>query len=141
VTVEDTVSWRGVTGEIVVYPDSLVSGYRDRDRTARVSVFGTYTWQQIRFHIDSLAGVQPGDTIRATVHGRFSFRGVETPTSGPLIARREAVGLRVLARLVMAPSDLIEIYGAPAQLLKLGTSTGVWHAIYFGVDVVLQASP
>lgn len=141
ITVDDTLTWRGVRGTVSVRLDSLTSGLDLRDQTARRVVFNTTVYREIRFDIDSLGNIQPGDTLRAGIHGTFKFRDVERPSVGTIEAWREPAGLRVLAKLEMVPVDLVDVYGVSIHDIRLGLTSGVWHRIHFGVDAVLVRDP
>lgn len=138
VTADDTLTWHGLHGTIRVDPTKLVSGLPLRDRTAIRDIFQTWKWPYITFVIDSISPVAPADTLRGKLYGRWFFRDVELPTAAPFTAWRETPGLRVRARLDMAPADLVEVYGVSIVNMRLGLSHGVWSRIHYGVDVILR---
>ena len=140
-TAADTVNWRGVKGTIWIKPDSLYSGLWARDRTANRDIFGIYNWPEIKFVVDSLADLVPGDTVRGNAYGSFFFRNVETPTVAALSMWRDPLGLRVMTRVSMVPTDLVEVYGVSIHGIRLGLSSGNWQLIWFGVDAILNPSP
>jgi len=141
-TATDTISWKGVKGTVLIRPDSLYSGLRARDRTANADIFGVALWPEIRFEVDSLGSLVPGDTVRGYAYGKFFFRNVETPTAAPIqIFRESPAGLRILARVEMVPTDLVEVYGVSIHGVRLGLSSGGWQMIHFGVDAILKPTP
>ncbi len=140
-TAADTVKWRGVTGTIWIRPDSLYSGLWARDRTANADIFGIARWPEIKFVVDSLADIVLGDTVRGHAYGTFFFRNVETPTVALLSMWRDPLGLRVMARVGIVPTDLVEVYGVSIHGIRLGLSSGNWQMIWFGVDAILNPSP
>lgn len=76
----DTIYWRNTQGLIVVQSDALTIGQDMRDEYARKVITETRRYPNIRFFIDSLTQVTPGDTLRATVVGTFEFREVRHAT-------------------------------------------------------------
>lgn len=140
VTADDTLTWRGLRGTIQVDPTKLVSGLPHRDRTALRDIFQPHKWRYIKFVIDSISDITPADTIRGLLYGRWFFRDVELPTASPFTAWHEAPGLRVRARLNMAPLELHEVYGVSIVNIRLGLMRGVWERIHYGVDVILRPS-
>lgn len=138
---EDTITWRGVHGQVTVFPDSMVSGLPLRDQMARRVVFASGIYPEIRFIIDSLIDVQPGDTLRANAVGTFALRNVTRPMAAKVRAWREPIGLRVIARLDMLPHDLVEVYEVSSRQVMLGVGSGVWRMLHFGVDAVLKPAP
>jgi len=119
----------------------LVSGLPQRDKAADEQVFGTDRWHTIKFEIDSLGNAVPGDTLRGNIYGRFFFRSVEAPTVARFWAWHEPAGLRVLTRLDMIPTDLVDVYDVSIHNIRLGLTHGVWRMIHFGVDAVLKPEP
>lgn len=134
----DAATWKDTRGLIVLNPDSLITGLNMRDEYARKAVLETLRYPDIRFTIDSLADVAPGDTLRARVSGVFEFRGVKQAMTAPAKAWREAGGLRVTARFDIAPADLVNVYGISNVALGLGVGGLVWKIVHLGVDVVLK---
>ena len=53
-------------------------------------------------------------------------------------AWHEQGGLRVVTRLDMIPTDLVDVYSVPIVNIRLGMMPGIWQMIHFGVDVVLN---
>jgi hypothetical protein len=141
VSADDTLTWHGLHGTIRVDPTKLVSGLPLRDRTALRDIFQPHRWPYITFVIDSVSNVTPADTVRGLLYGRWFFRDVELPTASPFTAWHETPGLRVRARLSMAPLDLHEVYGVSIVNIRLGLMRGVWERIHYGVDVILKPAP
>jgi hypothetical protein len=137
VTVGDSVRWAGVRGTIGVRTEHLFNGMAMRDAYARKAVYGTSKYPEVRFHIDSLAAVQPGDTLRANAVGAFEFRGVRTPMSVPVEAWPEAGGLRVRGRFDIPAPELVSVYGVSRFALGLSLGTHIWKTLHLGFDVVL----
>ena len=109
-----------------------------RDNYARKAVMQSDHYPDIRFRIDSLTGLQHGDTIRAMAVGQFELRGVSTPTVVPVKAWKEAGGLRVTGKFTIRPTQLIETYKVSQLTLGLGVGTGIWKLLHMGFDVVLR---
>jgi hypothetical protein len=138
ITADDTLTWHGLQGLIKIDPTQLESGLDLRDRTAVKTIFMPWKWPFIRFQIDSLGDVTGTDTLKGNIYGTFFFRDVEKPDKAPFKAWREALGLRVTARLEMLPVDLVEAYGVGLENMRLALMPGVWRRIYFGVDAILK---
>ena len=137
----DTVRWDHTQGLIRLKADDLVTGLDMRDRYARQAVMATANYPDIRFSIDSLTDVRPGDTLRATVTGIFEFRGVRRPVAASARAWHEAGGLRVTAQFAQPARDLVTVYGVSQVALGLGVGGLVWKVIYLGIDVILRRVP
>jgi hypothetical protein len=137
----DTVRWEKTQGLIRVRADDLITGLDMRDHYARQAVMATANYPDIRFSIDSLTDVRPGDTLRATVIGVFEFRGVRRQVAAPAKAWHEAGGFRVTARFTQPPRDLVTVYGVPQVALGLGVGGLVWKLMYMGIDVILKRMP
>jgi hypothetical protein len=133
----DTMNWRGTRGEIRILPDSLVTGNDMRDKFARKAVFETAKYREIRFQIDSLSNVQPGDTIRAVAHGALELHGARVATSAPVKAWREAGGMRVQTQLQFPADDLTHVYGFSKLSLGMGVTLGRWNTVFMGIDAIL----
>lgn len=138
VKVEDASAWRGVRGAVVVRAEALVTGLRMRDDYASRAVLQSARYPEISFRIDSLAAVQPGDTLRAEVVGMFELHGVAEPMRVPVKAWREAGGLRVTGRFDVRATELLDKYGLSRWALGLGVGTNIWKIVHMGVDVVLR---
>src|SRR5688572_25266384 len=70
----DTLSWTAA-GTVTIAAESLVMGNDVRDAFTRHSILQTGKYPGIRFSLEKLVGMQPGDTIRGTAVGTFEFRG------------------------------------------------------------------
>jgi hypothetical protein len=137
----DTSRWSGVRGEVMILPDSLDTGLEMRTVYARKAIFETHKYRQIRFVLDSLSAVQPGDTIRAMAHGTMELHGVHTPIMAPVKAWRVPQGLRVQTQFEFPAEDLTDVYQMSRMALEMGTALGRWNTVYMGVDVILRRSP
>ena len=137
ITALDTTNWKGLKGEIRILPDSLVTGNDMRDKFSRKSVFETAKYREIKFTIDSLTNVQPGDTLRATAVGTFELHGTKVPASAPVIAWREAGGLRVRTQMEFPAHDLTKVYGFSKLSLGMGVTLGRWETVFMGIDAIL----
>lgn len=138
IEVADTAGWRGAHGSIVLRADALVTGLEMRDVYARRAVLQTTKYPEIRFTIDSLTQVEGGETIRALAVGTFELRGRTQPMTVPIVASRQAGGLRVRAQFEIPVKALIETYGVPKTVMGLATHPAVWGGIRVGVDVVMS---
>jgi hypothetical protein len=140
VIVYDTVSWRGVRGEVTVKTEALFTGNDQRDAYARHTILDTKRYPVARFRIDSLMAVtRRADTLRGTAVGVFTLRDVEKPMTAALQAWPAAGGLRVLARLRIDAKNLVTEWGLSKQALGLGVATSIWYYLFVGVDVVLRS--
>lgn len=138
VSVGDTVSWTGVEGQVTVLADSLFTGLKMRDSYAGKKVLEAHKYPEIRFNLDRLADVQPGDTLRATAVGTFELHGVAQPVQAPLSAWYESGALRVRARWQMDAQDLVKVYGMSKWALGMGVTMRRWKTAHMGVDLVLR---
>jgi hypothetical protein len=134
----DTLTWSAAGGPVTIAAEALVTGNDVRDAFTRRSILQTSKYPNIRFTLEKLEGVQPGDTIRATAIGTFEFRGVQTPVSAPVVAWREARGLRVQARFQLDPDDLVQVYGISRFALGLGIGMKLWKEMHVGIDAILR---
>jgi hypothetical protein len=138
VTADRGGRWQGAKGKIVVTPDSLESGLAMRDGYERDHVLDTFRYPTIEFSIDSLVEVQPGDTIRAIAVGTLSLHGVTTTQRVPVVAWREAGGMRVQGRFAFDAQDLVKVYQMSKWALGLGVIMHRWKVVYLGLDLVLK---
>jgi hypothetical protein len=138
IVTSDAASWSGTKGLIVVQADALTIGQPVRDDYAKRAIFDVRRYPDLRFTIDSLTGVVPGDTLRAGIAGSFEFRGVKKPVTGMGRAWPEAGGLRVTARFDMTPDDLTDTFGLSKLAMGLGVASAVWQHVHAGVDLVLK---
>lgn len=141
VTAGDTVSWTGVTGRVALLPDSLLMGLTMRDAFLRKKLFETHKYGEIRFTLDSLIAVQPGDTLRATAIGIYELRGVRQPIESSVLAWRESGVLRVLAQWKMDAQDLVKVYGMSRWALGLAVALRRWRIVHMGVDLMMTPEP
>jgi hypothetical protein len=140
VSAADATTWQGLTGTISVKPSFLTSGLKIRDAYTN-DLLDVTKYPEIKFRIDSVRAVQPGDTTRATVIGVFMLHGVETPMAVPVRAWKEAGGLRVLGKFDIDARDLVEVYNLSKWKLGLGVQTNIWQTLHLGFDVVLREAP
>ena len=136
----DTTSWSSVKGEITIMPDSLSTGMEMRDSFSRKAVFEVPKYRHIRFNIDRLENVQPGDTIRAVAVGTLELHGVKKEMKAPVKAWREAGGLRVQTQFNFPADDLTRVYNFSKFALGMGVTLGRWQTVHMGVDVLLKKS-
>ncbi|MGH7504889.1 MAG: YceI family protein, partial [Longimicrobiales bacterium] len=120
VTLEDSADLSSARGEITVVADSLVTGLDMRDAFARKAVFQTRAHPHIRFTIDSLTEVQPGDTTRAVAVGSFELHGVSTPMEADVVLSDLPGGLRVRARFSVPARQLTRLFDMSAAALGMG---------------------
>jgi hypothetical protein len=137
ITTLDLNNWRGTKGEIRILPDSLVTGNEMRDKFSRKSVFETPKYREIKFQIDSLTNVLPGDTIRATAVGVLELHGTRVPASAPVKAWKVANGLRVQTQLEFPANELTSVYNFSKLALGMGVTLGRWKTVYMGIDAIL----
>src|SRR5688500_16794271 len=64
----DTTTWKGLRGGVIVLPDSLDAGLGMRSLYARKAIFETHNLREIRFVLDSVGSMQPGDTVRGVAY-------------------------------------------------------------------------
>ena len=108
-----------------------------RDAFARRAVLETQRYQYIKFSIDSVSGVQLGDTLRGTFHGVLTLVGTDRPFSGPVKGWMEGNNLRVQGQLKIPAMAMITEFGVSRYSLGLGVRTGIWRTIFTGVDLLL----
>lgn len=138
VTAADPAIWSGVHGTVVVAADRLITGLRLRDKYARSAVLETGKYPEVRFTVDSLVAVQPGDTIRAVAAGTLEVHGVQKAVSVPVRAWHDGGGLRVLGQFQFPAPDLVYEYGMSRMALGLGVILGRWKTVHLGADLVLR---
>ncbi|MGH9836985.1 MAG: hypothetical protein ACRD9Y_28495, partial [Blastocatellia bacterium] len=98
----------------------------------------TTRYPELRFTIDSLVDVQPGDTLRATAVGVFEAHGVRHPARAPVVAWRDPAGFRVRAQFSVPATALIEEFKMSRWALGMGVVSRRWNTVYMGVDVILR---
>jgi hypothetical protein len=133
----DSVQWRDIRGIIVVQAAALVTGEHQRDDFARKRVLETDLFPDIRFEIDSLTGVDLGDTLDAVAVGTFELHGVRQPAAVPIKAWREPLGLRVTGQWAFPAPSLVSVYHISKYPLGLGVGMQIWRWIHMGFDVIL----
>lgn len=138
IVASDTVTWRGVRGLISIRADAFVTGLTARDEYAKKAVLQSPMYPDVRFHLDSLTNVQPGDTLTATAMGALELHGVIEQEVVQLRAWREAGGLRIQGKFRMPPTDLIEKYKVSRLVLGLGVGTAIWKILHLGFDIILR---
>ena len=137
ITAADATTWRGLTGTIAIKPSMLTSGLKLRDAYTN-DLLDVTKYPEIKFRIDSVRAVQPGDTTRATVVGVLMLHGVETPMAVPVRAWKEMGGVRVKGQFDIGATDLIDVYNLSKYKLGLGVQTNIWQTLHLGFDVVLR---
>src|SRR5688572_6054164 len=140
VTVSDVASWGGVRGQIAIRGDHLTSGLKLRDAYTD-DLLDLQKFPEIKFRIDSVRAVHPGDTTRGSVVGVLMLHGIETPMSVPIRSWTEAGGTRVPGKFDIDAKDLIDVYQLSRWKLGLGVQTNIWQTLHLGFDVVLREAP
>lgn len=138
VTIADPAQLRGVRGTVTVLADSLTTGLTMRDAYERRAVLQTTRYPEITFTIDSLTEVQHGDTIHAIAVGTLSLHGASAPVRAPVIATRDAAGLRVRTQFSIPAPALTEVYQMSKVALGMGVMMKRWKTVHMGVDVILR---
>lgn len=141
IEVGDPGRWTRVRGSITVLADSLVTGLDLRDSFARRKVFETHRYPAVRFVLDTLREVQPGDTIRAIAAGTLELHGVARPVLASVKAWDEAGALRVQAHLWIPAKELTAVYNMSEWALGLGVTLGRWQEVHMGADLILRPEP
>jgi hypothetical protein len=141
VVVADTAKWSGVSGEVSVRADALISGEDNRDEFTREKILQTNTYPDVKYRIDSIVDVRRSrDTLRAMAHGVLTLRGVTQPAVASLRFWPEEGGMRVLGKLRIPAHDLIPVYGVSGLALGLGVGVRIWEHVYMGVDLMMRPS-
>jgi hypothetical protein len=140
VTAADTVSWRGVQGDIAIRTENLRTGLDFRDEYARKAIYASDQFPEMRFHIDSLVNVRrmPGDSMVGTAFGTYTFRSVPMAMQIPVRIHRVGGGLRVRGQAFLPAHTLTDTWGISRLALGLSVALNVWRELHFGVDVVLR---
>lgn len=140
VTATDSTNWRGVRGTIAIKSEHLRTGLDFRDEYARKAIYGSNSYPEIKFQIDSLINVRRGakDSTFATAVGILEIRGVKSPMTIPVLVRHTAGGIRVQGRTHVPASFLTEKYGISPLALGMSVGLRVWKDLWMGVDVVLR---
>lgn len=142
VTITDTTKWSGVTGEVAVLVEGLVTGEDNRDEYAREKILQANQFPEVKYHIDSIAEVRVNrDTVRAMGYGTLTLKGTKQPNiKSSLKFWHEEGGMRVLGKLRFDAIDLIEKYGISSFALGLGVGVRMWEHVYLGVDLLMRPS-
>lgn len=139
VVAPDTLTWRGVRGEVAVKADLLFSGHDQRDTYTRESVLEAQRYPEIRFAIDSIVGVtRQGDTLSGSAVGIFSLHGVDRPMAAAVRIWSESGGLRVLGKFTIPARAMVEEYGLSSHALGLGVGVRIWRDLFMGVDLLMR---
>jgi hypothetical protein len=140
VTVNDTSNWSGVSGDVSVKVEGIVTGEDNRDEYAREKILQTTQYPEVSYHIDSIAEVRESrDTVRAMGYGTLTLKGVKQPNiKSSLRFWPEEGGLRVLGKLRFDALDLINVYGISSFALGLGVGVRMWEHVYLGVDLLMR---
>jgi hypothetical protein len=136
-SVGDTTNWSGVRGLVLIRAEALVTGLNMRDEYARRRILQTLDYPDIRFVVDSLANVRPGDTLRADAVGVLELHGVKRPWVVPLKAWHEPLGLRVTGTFEFPATDMVDVYHIPEYPLALGVQLQIWKTLHLGIDAIL----
>ena len=137
VELSDTTALKLAGAQISVMADSLVTGLDMRDAYARRQVLQTHQYPAIRFTVDSLTQVVPGDTMKAVAVGTFELRGVRQPMTSPIKVWREPDGIRVQSHFKIPAQDLVNVYEMSRLALGMGVRMGQWEYLHLGVDMLL----
>ena len=140
VTVNDTTNWSGVTGDVSVKVEGLVTGEDNRDEYAREKILQVVQYPEVSYHIDSVTQVRISkDTVRAYGYGTLTLKGVKQPNVvSNLRFWPEEGGMRVLGKLRFDATDLTSVYGISSFALGLGVGVRVWEHVYLGVDLLMR---
>lgn len=138
VEVGDPDRWGDVRATIRVLPDSLVTGLDLRDSFARRRVFETHRYPEIRFVLEALRDVRPGDTLRAVAEGTLELRGVPRAVLANVKAWEEDGALRTQAQFWIPAKELTRTFNMSEWALGLGVTLGRWQEVHMGVDLILR---
>jgi polyisoprenoid-binding protein YceI len=137
-TTVDTRNWKQVHGAVRVMADSLTMGANMRDKFMHHAVLNTDTHPDLRFTIDSLILVQPGDTIHAVAVGTFEVHGTRHPVTAPAVAWHEGDNLRVQAQFGVSAKAMTEQYNMSRYALSMGVVLARWNTLHMGVDLFFR---
>lgn len=126
-----------VSAQVSVLADSLITGLDMRDAYARRRVLETKMYPALRFAVDSLTAVTPGDTLRATAVGTFEAHGVRVPMQSPIKVWREGGGIRVQSHFFIPARDLIDVFDMSPLALGMGVRMMEWNELHMGIDILL----
>jgi hypothetical protein len=127
-----------VSANVSVLADSLITGLDMRDTYARKKVLETRQYPAIRFTVDSLTEVVPGDTMKAIAIGTFEAPGVRTPMKSPIKVWREGGGIRVQSHFSFPASHLHSVFNMNPLALGMGVRMMEWNELHMGVDMLLM---
>jgi polyisoprenoid-binding protein YceI len=140
VVAPDTVTWRGLRGEVTVKADLLTSGQSQRDAYTRETVLEIQKYPEIRFAIDSLVSVtRQADTLSGSAVGEFSLHGVTKPMVAAVRVWHEGGGLRVVGKFRIPARSMVQEYGLSSRALGLGVGVRIWQELFMGVDLLLRS--
>jgi hypothetical protein len=137
-TAADTRTGKQVHGAVRVMADSLTMGANMRDKFMHHAVLNTDTHPDLRFVIDSLILVQPGDTIHAVAVGTFEVHGTRHTVTAPTVAWREGDGLRVQAQFGVSAKAMTEEFNMSRYALSMGVVLARWNTLHMGVDLYFR---
>ena len=137
-TTADAQSWKQVHGAIRVMADSLTMGANMRDKFMHHAVLNTDTHPDLRFVIDSLIMVQPGDTIHAVAVGTFEVHGTRHTVTAPAVAWREGDNLRVQAQFGVSAQAMTNEFNMSRYALSMGVVLARWNTLHMGVDLFFR---
>jgi hypothetical protein len=131
-------TWRGAHGSVRVRVDSLTMGANMRDKFMHSTILHSGRYPELRFTLDSLVGVVPGDTVRALAWGIFDVHGRQDTVIAPVLVWKDGDGLRVQAKFGVAAKNMIDKYGMSRWALSLGVVLKRWNTLNMGVDLFLR---
>lgn len=137
-TTADARTWKQVRGTVRVIADSLTMGANMRDKFMHHAVLNTDTHPDLRFTLDSLILVQPGDTIHAVAVGTFEVHGTRQSVTAPAVAWRDGDGLRVLAQFGVSAKAMTDQYNMSRYALSMGVVLARWNTLHMGVDLYFR---
>jgi hypothetical protein len=138
ITVEDAGTLSGAKGTMTVKLDALQTGFHLHDSFMHEILGVTKNSPPAEFRIDSLSGVQRGDTTRAIAHGTLQLHAAVRSFDVPLKMWQTPEGLRVTGRFSMPALDMVDVYHLSRFKLGLGVGAGIWKFLYMGFDVILK---
>ena len=140
--VPDTVSWRGIRGNIVIQAEDIASGQAMRDSYMRKLILESSQYPQIRVTLDSVAGVtrSSGDTLRGQGLATIYLHGAQKHIVGRFTVWHDAVadGIRIVAKFHFPAGALSEEFHMSKWGLGLGVQSGIWRDVWEGVDLILR---
>jgi len=138
VLLPDTVTWRGVHGNVTVKAEALVTGEAMRDVMVH-QLLQAGNYPDIQFLLDSLGSVtKHGDTCVTTAIGTITIRGIHKPIIAAVTAFPDAGGMRVLAKWHFPSWMLLDEIVPKLNSTGLGANTRIWHEFFMGADLVFH---